>query len=315
MQEVCVIAELRSHIQQCETSVICPLSPSRKLKLRFSPAERPSSAASCRCKRVITSGNAKISLWSMNSSPHVHKMYTTKNKCVTFGRCSPDSNDSVNLLLPSAYFKNNIWMDIAMQFPTISYESISSRVLFWDHSSESLDFYAIKPNESLTVTLSLESFADLSLTAWELPAKTSNEIFALAVVTGEGWNMLFPNLFSSFLSSLHLKTYWGMSSLFPFLFLFVLLCLSLFSSWLVSSFSLVFCRISYIILLWCRVSAHCNSKSGWGTKMWLPPLLHRPTAGIMVAEEEVTVTYRKHLGRQTTVYVPMDGLILNFLVL
>lgn len=52
--------------------------------------------------------------------------------------------------------------------------------------SMSLDFYAIKLDESLTVSLSLWSFPDLSLTAWEPPAKTSNEILALTVVTGEG---------------------------------------------------------------------------------------------------------------------------------
>lgn len=70
--------------------------------------------------------------------------------------------------------------------------------------SVSQDFYAIKLNESLTVSLSLWSFPDLSLTAWELPAKTSNEILALTVVAGEGWNVLFPNLSSLPAPSEHL---------------------------------------------------------------------------------------------------------------
>lgn len=52
--------------------------------------------------------------------------------------------------------------------------------------SMSLDCYAIKLNESLPVSLlSLWSFPDLSLTAWEPPAKTGNEKLALTVVTGE----------------------------------------------------------------------------------------------------------------------------------
>lgn len=51
--------------------------------------------------------------------------------------------------------------------------------------SMSLDCYAIKLNESLPVSLSLWSFPDLSLTAWEPPAKTGNEKLALTVVAGE----------------------------------------------------------------------------------------------------------------------------------
>lgn len=58
----------------------------------------------------------------------------------------------------------------------------------------SLDFYAIRLNECLAVSLSLRSFPDLRLTAWELPA--SNEILALTAVSGVGWKVLFPLLFS-----------------------------------------------------------------------------------------------------------------------
>lgn len=84
-------------------------------------------------------------------------------------------------------------------FPTISFKRSFSCALLWDHSQASLGFYALKPNESLTVRVSLWSFADLSLTAWELPAKTSNEILVLTVVTGEGgtcYSLISPSLFS-----------------------------------------------------------------------------------------------------------------------
>lgn len=117
---------------------------------------------------------------------------------------------------------------------------------------------SVKPSERLTVSLRLWSFADLSLTAWELPAKTSNEILALTAGTGEGWNVLFPNRFS-FLASLHLKDYWGMSLLFPFLLFLFAFCSILPSSSL--------SHLSAGSLSCISVSAHCNSKSGWGIKV------------------------------------------------
>ena len=150
----------------------------------------------------------------------------------------------------------------------------------------SLDFYAIRLNESLTVSLSLRSFPDLSLTAWELPAKTSNEILALMVVPGEEWKALFPHLFllyvhnfqdSSLLQRTEASLLHSLCSFPPFLVIFPLSfdpSLSSFSLWIsMAPHCHTVCLSSY-------VSAYCCSVSGWWTEVKLPLLLHMPTAGI-----------------------------------
>lgn len=127
----------------------------------------------------------------------------------------------------------------------------------------SLDFYAIRLNECLAVSLSLRSFPDLRLTAWELPA--SNEILALTAVSGVGWKVLFPLLFSLLLEH-HCKSFLPLPlkrnrsiSFSSFSFhLFSLFSLS-FASHNILFFSLILLRIAAI---WVkkRFQSICNHK-------------------------------------------------------
>lgn len=179
--------------------------------------------------------------------------------------------------------------------PTISYMKASPHESSFETTpqslSMSLDFYAIKLKESLTVGLSLWSFPDLSLTAWEPPAKTSNEISALTVVTGEVWNLLFPNLFSSFLCSLPAPS----EDLPPF---------TLAGSCAISSFFPL--ALSYSLLLFCSFpplfflpgflqDLHISVWVGEGPMWNFQPWLHMPTAGIWAQRRisKFTVVYRK----------------------
>ena len=186
--------------------------------------------------------------------------------------------------------------------PTVSYMKASPHESSFDttpHSfSMSLDFYAIKLDERLSVSLCLWSFPDLSLTAWEPPAKTSNEILVLTVVTGEGgecYSLISSPLFSlRWASSEDLPPFTlagncsiSLFSLSPLasllLFLSVLLCL-FFSLTLAVFLSFLSGYLWDLFLsLCCGVSVHCCSVCGWGTKVKLPPWINIPTA----AEEEV----------------------------
>lgn len=212
----------------------------------------------------------------------------------------------------------NRYIDVSVTctlVPAISYMKASphesSYEIIPQSLSMSLDFYAIKLNESFTVSLSLWSFPDLSLTAWEPPAKTSNEILALTVVTGEGWKVLFPHRFSFFLASLRapsedlppftLAGSCSISSLLPLFFPPLLRCsalslslsppsLSLLSPW----FSVGPLSSHHLSLLLCDCTLH-QCVCGWRTKVKLPPWLHMPTAGIWVQRRlsKFSVMHRK----------------------